>query len=588
MQRCSEAGCERTAAFKTRSRPTWCDEHLTAMLAAGGLEPLEPFVKPTVFRLTRCLNCGCEAHYRLEYVLDRNRAGELTCRACFWRDWARQTRAVQHLPYAAVDLAEARSHVEANGFDYIEALTSPSLHDDPHRVRCRRCRRISATRLSDVSFGCTCESNPRRDRQTNNVSEPRCKELLKDSGLPALDWWDHESNDPVEWNTATVTAWREVHWRCPACDLRFARRTTEMASWPECPACEEKRRAAWQAEYERYQTTPVADVPQLASDWDDEADPRQVMVAGDHQLRRFRCAQGHHPRIAPHTYLQSGCPSCRGAQTRKKRLEEVAADPTVAAMNPEIAAQWHPDKNGSTQLASVSPESRRTFWWRDPGCGHEWQSTPRDRQKGRRLRCPQCRTILDSLAYHFPELAAEWSVANPITAWQIRPTGQTSFDPLWKCSKDPNHEWAAQLSSRAVGSGCPECREAGKSRVELLHHAEAERVFGRAASGRAIRSEAFSRRSRWLVDITVVLRDGRQLAIEYDGAYWHADKTDLDTEKSRDLLAAGYLVVRLREYPLPPLPILDDRYAEFSVHPVVPNPAGIMDAVRAWTSGASQ
>jgi hypothetical protein len=434
-----------------------------------------------------------------------------------------------------------------------------------------------------MTFGCSCQSNPRRDRQTANVSGPRRKELLKDSGLPGLAWWDHERNDPASFETVGVAGRREVGWRCPTCDLRFSRRVDRMALSPDCPVCEGKRQAAWQAEYERYRTTAVADVPQLAADWADD-DPRLVTVAGDRRLRRFTCPRGHRPRIAPYTYLMSGCPSCRAAETRRLHAEESIVDPSFGGMNAEIAAQWHPRRNGSTRRESVSPESRRTFWWHEPECGHEWQATPRDRQKGRRLRCPDCRTILDSLAYHYPELAAEWSAANPITAWQIRPTGQTAFVPIWNCSNDSDHEWTTSLQSRASGSGCPECREAGKSRVELLHHAAAQRRFGRAASGQAVRSDAFRRRSRWLVDITTELLDGRRLAIEYDGAYWHADKVELDTEKSRDLLAAGYLVARLREHPLPSLFITDDRYAEFTVHSSVPNAEEALAAVDSWAT----
>jgi hypothetical protein len=70
--------------------------------------------------------------------------------------------------------------------------------------------------------------------------------------------------------------------------------------------------------------------------------------------------------------------------------------------------------------------------------------------------------------------------------------------------------------------------------VELDHHAAA----GRASSGQSPRSEVFRRCARWLVDITVQLPNGQKVAIEYDGAYWHAGKAELDTEKSLDLLAA--------------------------------------------------
>ncbi|HZJ07902.1 MAG TPA: hypothetical protein VFD59_20935 [Nocardioidaceae bacterium] len=57
----------------------------------------------------------------------------------------------------------------------------------------------------------------------------------------------------------------------------------------------------------------------------------------------------------------------------------------------------------------------------------------------------------------------------------------------------------------------------------------------------------------WTVDILASTPERAGLAIEYDGAYWHAgdDKTAVDVAKSHDFLAAGYLVVRLREHPLP-------------------------------------
>lgn len=98
---------------------------------------------------------------------------------------------------------------------------------------------------------------------------------------------------------------------------------------------------------------------------------------------------------------------------------------------------------------------------------------------------------MDSLAYHYPELAAEWSPENPLSAWQIRPTSQTRFIPTWVCSHKPEHVWQVPLASRAAGAGCPECRDHGKSRVELAHHAAAELAFGRASSGQSVRHETF-------------------------------------------------------------------------------------------------
>ncbi|MEW2810941.1 zinc-ribbon domain-containing protein [Streptomyces massasporeus] len=584
-QLCSESDCGQPAAFSTRTKRTWCDAHITQILRESGLEPLEPFTKPKAWRLTRCLACGCEAHYRFEYILEKNAYGEATCRACYWRQWAREARQAMgaYADLSPVPEAQAREHAEKNGYDYLSALTAPSSSDDPHHVRCRYCGRLSAARLGDIGFGCQCQVNPRRERQTTKPAGSNQRDLLKDSKLPVLDWWDHEHNDTVTWETVTVKARREAAWCCPDCGLRFTKRILDMVNMRECPECEPKRRAQWEAEHARYQATPVVDVPELLAAWDDEADPRTVMVA-DYRHRQLRCPRGHRCRQSPLTYLRNGCPSCRGQDTRASRLEAIEADPEAFGLNAEIAAQWHPIKNGKTQLSKVSPGSRKLVWWRNEDCGHEWQETPARREQGQRLRCPECRTILDSLAYHFPDLAAEWSPANPLSAWQVRPTGQTSFTPAWICSANPDHAWQAALSSRTNGSGCPECREHGKSRIELDHWAAAKRAFGGASSGQSVRHEAFARRASWLVDITVETAGERKLAIEYDGSYWHADKVDLDIEKSRDLLAAGYLVARLREYPLPPLSIDDPNYADFVVYSAMPKPDETIGWVRDWAS----
>jgi Probable Zinc-ribbon domain len=248
-------------------------------------------------------------------------------------------------PYAAiapVPLAEARSFAEGHGYEYLESLTSPSLRDDPHRVKCRYCGRISAERLGDIGFGCSCQVNPSRSRPTPNVSGPKKLNFLKDSGLPVLDWWDHDANDAAVWETVTEAARREVHWRCPHCGTCFTARVLDMVGWRECPECEPKRRAAEQAELERLADTPIAAIPALLEAWADEADPATVPAAGGYQLRRFRCPRGHYPRMTPLSYLRSGCPSCRGQTTLAERLAAVEIDPSTHGMNPEIATLRRP------------------------------------------------------------------------------------------------------------------------------------------------------------------------------------------------------------------------------------------------------
>lgn len=605
-QRCATAGCDRLAAYTTRTKPAWCTSCLDGILRTGGLEPAEPFTAPTAWWLTTCHVCRVSAHYRLEYILGNNAAGIATCRACHWKQRAAQTRAAPWSEFDRVMLdllrqyspedilraqptPQVRQFLEQNWWP-IERITAflnerdldlvdplGDIHDDhdPILTKCRRCGRRSAARIADFGSGCTCSRNAR----SSDPSRPRQgRALLADSDSPAVQWWDNENNDPSVFETVTVLARRVCQWRCPECSLCFAEKVHVMTDWPRCPGCEERRRAERKTDYEKWKRTPVAEVPELAAAWsdDNDDDSRLVMVAYGWKMYKFRCANGHHPRITPVRFLTAGCPHCRGAKT-------AAQTKSVAELQPELAAQWHPTRNGKYTPENVVRSSERVMWWKSDCCGYEWEASVGARDSGRRLRCPSCRTILDSLAWQDPGLAAEWSPANPVTAWHVRPSASLPFAPQWICSTNPDHVWNAPVASRSIGAECPECRQAGKSRVELDHHVAAVEVFGSARSGITIQDEAFSSRGSWTTDISVE-HQGLTVVIEYDGAYWHrADaKILVDQRKSLDLLAAGYVVVRLREDDLPSLGIEHPRYREIRVHSTAPRPRMIIDDIYDW------
>ena len=63
----------------------------------------------------------------------------------------------------------------------------------------------------------------------------------------------------------------------------------------------------------------------------------------------------------------------------------------------------------------------------------------------------------------------------------------------------------------------------------------------------------------------ILYRNGHYLLLEYDGNYWHRDRKDSDTEKSRALLSLGdnILHARIRENDLPDLGLVHDRFNQF-------------------------
>lgn len=553
---------------------------------------------PDTWQLTTCTVCGVDAHYRFITIVGDGESplSAPACDACRLRENVARNRpewkghVLALLAEHPVEVVasrftdpEIRAFVESGwrsraqieqqlaecGFDLVSIPAPVVGFDDPLVACCRNCGRLGTARMGDLAWGCSCSRNQRSVR-TGTV-------LLFGSEDPCLQWWDHERNTEADAATVTLRARRSVWWVGPECGHRFCAPVRVMATRPDCPTCRDEAREHRKAEHAALALLTVAQVPELAQAWADDEDPATVSAA-DMWLYRFRCPQGHHPRMAPRTYLHNGCQFCRGAHRQGTR-------PTLAEAQPEVASQWHPTRNGDLTASDVGPFSRRQVWWLADCCGHEWRQRVVERDKYHRWRCPACRSLLDSLAWHRPELAAEWSADNPVDAWHVRPSAATPFLPLWVCATDPAHVWQASVASRSSGSGCPECRVAGKSAVELAHFQAARELFGSARSGLRLHDDTFTGTGSWAVDIAVEV-DGGLLIIEYDGAYWHSGPgdEDLDARKTRDLLRAGYLVVRLREDGLAPLPIEDRGYHEIRVYSAAPRPGEVMAQVQHWVA----
>lgn len=575
LKACDSEECSSVAAYGTRTRTAYCDAHIAEHLAVGGMEPLEPVRSHDGHYLMRCLSCACVAHYRFSTHLEYRERDELTCRACFWREWTLRTDAWLWSP--APSDVEIQELCQENGYRWLESLTNPLIGAFAYRVECTKCDRIKVERTGDIGWGCTCGSNSQKS--VGGVQgQSKKTELFKDCGEPEVELWDHARNTEHDWHTATTKATRFVHWRCPECGGPFQRKIYEIFYKDLCQPCQGTKRQKWDAYWADMETKTVADFPELVAAWADDTDPRLASMTG-WELRRFKCPKGHFPTMSPTTFLDGGCDRCKGIETRRQNAQSGETD-----LLPELIAQWHRTKNGNLAISKVRQSSKRQIWWQCAECNHEWQQEPLTRNKYRRLRCPECETILDSMGHHFPELAAEWSPRNPTSALHVRPTAKTEWVPEWICSTNPDHTWTASLPSRRAGAGCPECRLAGKSKIELEHLKAAEAAFGKAASGKKTTVIRGGFKWSWFVDITI----GADLIVEYDGAYWHRDKMDTDRRKSQDLLEADYKVVRLRENGLPSLGIDHPHYLELPVYSSAPDADGTMARILAWSLETSK
>ena len=139
----------------------------------------------------------------------------------------------------------------------------------------------------------------------------------------------------------------------------------------------------------------------------------------------------------------------------------------------EIAAQWHPTKNGSLTPHDVSyGSSEPVRWWRCKD-GHEWETAVSTRTL-QKQGCPYCsgRRVSDAnrLSIHYPDVADEW---HPTKNGSLTPHNValgTSEEARWLCEK--GHEWKARVSARTrQKQGCPYCagkRVTDRNRLSMI------------------------------------------------------------------------------------------------------------------------
>ena len=130
----------------------------------------------------------------------------------------------------------------------------------------------------------------------------------------------------------------------------------------------------------------------------------------------------------------------------------------LATTHPDLAAEWHPTKNGALTPDMVAPRSDKRVWWLG-SCGHEWQASVYSRT-ARRTGCPYCsgRKVIPGetdLTITHPYLAAEW---HPTRNGSLLPKMVSAgrADRVWWLGPC-GHEWQAVIYSRTSGRGCPIC-----------------------------------------------------------------------------------------------------------------------------------
>ena len=239
---------------------------------------------------------------------------------------------------------------------------------------------------------------------------------------------------------------RSVWWRCIQGHDWEAPVYSRTIGGNGCPYCSNKKVSRDNSLRTRN--------PKLAREWDrdrnGELTPAGV-TPGSKRRVWWRCRAGHEWQAPVHERSSGrGCPYCA-----HRRL---APDNNLAALKPELAAEWHPTRNRPLTPETVFPAAAHKVWWRCPH-GHQWEATINSRSH-LGTGCPYCSgrrvTKERSLASNFRGLARQW---NKVKNGELTPQHVSSVSRRivwWSCSNA--HEWEAPVRDRTErGRGCPVC-----------------------------------------------------------------------------------------------------------------------------------
>jgi len=269
----------------------------------------------------------------------------------------------------------------------------------------------------------------------------------------AAKLWDYEKNYPLTPENISFASNKLFWWKC-SLGHSWEASVNSINRRPNCPYCSRQRVSELNSLQAKNTT--------LAGEWHYEKNgmitPSDISIKS-HNKVWWKCPNGHvYKASVAARSIGNDCPYCSHHRVTKET--------SLQAVNPTLAAEWHPTKNQKLIPSNVLPYSGKKVWWKC-SMGHEWQATVSNRSCGR--NCAYCSgkilTKERSLGTLNPQLAREWHPTKngDITSYDV--SLHSGKKVWWICSK--GHEWEAVINSRSKSSksSCPVCaRERQKNK----------------------------------------------------------------------------------------------------------------------------
>lgn len=199
--------------------------------------------------------------------------------------------------------------------------------------------------------------------------------------------WDYEKNGDLTPDKVPYGSHLKVWWKCPKCGYSYQKKIgnrtapckREVES-DKCPIC------LGRVVIPGYNSLKARYPEAIAREWDFEkntVDPDTISPSTSKRVW-WRCANGHSYASLPFNKFHNNggnCPYCSS--------QKLCRETSLGVVNPELAKEWHPTKNGDLTPFDVFASTNKYIWWLCPICGHEWRAKGSNRNVGKR-GCPHC------------------------------------------------------------------------------------------------------------------------------------------------------------------------------------------------------
>lgn len=261
----------------------------------------------------------------------------------------------------------------------------------------------------------------------------------------AREWHPTKNGDLTARDVARASG-RTVWWRCAQGHEWQAPVYSRTLGGNGCPYCSNKRVGKDNSLRKLY--------PRIAREWHPQRNGELTsndVTRGSKRRIWWRCRKGHEWQAPVHERTSGkGCPYCA-----HRRIGE---DNNLAALRPDLAAEWHPTKNRPLKPQAVFPAAAHKVWWRCEH-GHQWRATINSRSH-LGTGCPYCSGRLvtkeRSLAANERGLSRQWDRRRN---GELTPHAVSTVSKRlvwWICPQ--GHEWRAPVRDRVLrGRACPIC-----------------------------------------------------------------------------------------------------------------------------------